>query len=91
MQNSIPVALILGVWLIVAAFLAGGRYKEARPWGPGFLSLRPTLTTASKLGLGRRLHHSLTAAGFELIRRNCAVTVTVNHFKVDDVGDRLIS
>ena len=26
MQNSIPVALILGVSLIVAAFLAGGRH-----------------------------------------------------------------
>jgi hypothetical protein len=52
MQNSIPVALILGVSLIVAAF------QRSPAWGPGFLSLRPTLRIASKLGLGRRLHAS---------------------------------
>ena len=35
-------------------------------------------------------HETLTAGGLELICRNCAVAIDVNHFKVDDVRHGLI-
>jgi len=35
-------------------------------------------------------HKTLATGGLELIRRNCAVAIDINHFKVDDVRHGLI-